>query len=100
MDWNATALGIDNGRTTLLELVANRHHRVGLIGGACGGCWKSEFTNRRFKLLARDAVCQDAQLRKLTDFALIIICGRCLIPLRGYERAAHRSTDGLVIHVG
>lgn len=100
MYWNAASFGIHNRRSSLLELVTNCHHGVGIIGGSRRGRGESELTNRRFQLLARDPVRQDAQLRKLADFALIIIGVRCLIPLRWNKRTTYCSPDRLVIHFG
>ena len=99
MHRHATSLGLNDRRAALLELIANCHHRVGLISGARGGRWETEFTNGRLKLLARDAVRQDSELWELTDLALIIISVRRLIPLSGHKCTAHRSSDRLVIHL-
>ena len=96
---HATSLSVNNRRAALLELIANRHHGIRFIGSSRGGCWESQFSNRCLKLLARDAMCQHPQLRQLTYFALVVIGVWCLIPLRGYERTAHRSPDRLVIHL-
>ena len=52
----AASLSIHNRRAALLELIANRHHGISVIGGASCSCGESQFANRRLKLLARDAV--------------------------------------------
>ena len=101
MHWNAASLGIHNRRAALLELIANRDHSVSLIGSSRCCRREPEFANRRLKLLARDAMREDAQLREMADFTFVVVIGtRCLIPLRWDKRAADRSADELAIHLG
>ncbi len=97
---NPASFSIHNRRAALFELIANCDHGVGIIGGSRRGCWESEFANRRLQLLTRDPMRQDAQLRKLVDFTLIIIGVWCLIPLRWNQCATYCSSDRFVIHVG
>lgn len=99
MDGHATSFRVNNRRAALLEFIANRHYCIGLISGAHGSCGKSEFTNRRLKLLARNSVRQYAQLWELCDAALIIIGVRRLIPLGGHKCTTYRSADRLMIHL-
>ena len=100
MHRNAASLSIHNRRATLLELITDRYNGIGLIGCSRCSCWEPELTNHRLELLARDSVREDSQLRELTDFALIIIGARRLIPLCWNQCTTHRSSDRLVIHLG
>ena len=97
---HAAALGINNRRTALLELVANRHYSISLIGGSRRRRGESEFTNRRLKLLARNAMREHSQFRELTSFMpVVVISARCLIPLRWNKCAVHGAANRLVVHL-
>ena len=48
----AASLSVNNRRTALLELIADRYNSIGLIGCSSCGCWQPELANHRLKLLA------------------------------------------------